>query len=171
MNAKKIIAASLVAAGGLALTSCATDADVVSKNISKAADQFEIGRRVVFVNGITDKYLLSIEGRCNIADDGNQLEVVCKTSGGEYKKHFLGLSDNVTYFVEQLEPANVSADHYRVIFKPEFIVPDIDRQLRQPDPGADHRVRLVLPRRRPHQLEHVREGEQRGTMRRVQPHT
>ncbi|MFC5789481.1 hypothetical protein ACFPPE_06395 [Agromyces tardus] len=99
----------------------------MSQNISKAADQFEISRRVVFVNGITDKYLLSIEGRCNIADDGNQLEVVCKVGDGTYKKHFLGLSDNVTYFVEQLQSAAASADHYRVIFKPEVIVPDIDR--------------------------------------------
>lgn len=120
-----VVAAAIV--GGIALSGCASDADVVSENISKAADQFEIARRVVFVNGITDKYLLSIEGRCNISDDGNQLEVVCKTAGGEYKKHFLGLSDNVTYFVEQLEAANVSADHYRVIFKPEVIVPDVDR--------------------------------------------
>ncbi|WP_228821290.1 beta-sandwich lipoprotein [Nocardia farcinica] len=70
---RKIIAATLAAVGALALTSCSTDADVVSENISKAADQFEISRRVVFVNGITDKYLLSIEGRCNISDDGNQL--------------------------------------------------------------------------------------------------
>lgn len=121
------IAISVLAVAGALLTGCASDADVVSENISKAADQFEIVRRVVFVNGITDKYLLSIEGRCNIKDDGNQLEVVCKTAGGEYKKHFLGLSDNVTYFVEQLEPASVSADHYRVIFKPEVIVPDVDR--------------------------------------------
>lgn len=121
------IAISVLAVAGALLTGCASDADVVSENISKAADQFEIVRRVVFVNGITDKYLLSIEGRCNISDDGNQLEVVCKTAGGEYKKHFLGLSDNVTYFVEQLEPASVSADHYRVIFKPEVIVPDVDR--------------------------------------------
>lgn len=120
-----VVAAAIV--GGIALSGCASDADVVSENISKAADQFEIARRVVFVNGITDKYLLSIEGRCNISDDGNQLEVVCKTAGGEYKKHFLGPSDNVTYFVEQLEAANVSADHYRVIFKPEVIVPDVDR--------------------------------------------
>ncbi|MFI6866165.1 hypothetical protein [Nocardia sp. NPDC050406] len=119
--------AAIALVGGVALAGCSSDADVVSENISKAADQFEIARRVVFVNGITDKYLLSIEGRCNISDDGNQLEVVCKTAGGEYKKHFLGLSDNVTYFVEQLEPANVSADHYRVIFKPEVIVPDVDR--------------------------------------------
>jgi hypothetical protein len=120
-------AVAIALTGGIALSGCASDADVVSENISKAADQFEIARRVVFVNGITDKYLLSIEGLCNISDDGNQLEVVCKTAGGEYKKHFLGLSDNVTYFVEQLESANVSADHYRVIFKPEVIVPDVDR--------------------------------------------
>lgn len=104
-----------------------SDADVVSENISEAADQFEIERRIVFFNGITDTYLLSIEGRCSITDEGNQLEVVCKTAGDEYKKHFLGLSDNVSYFVEQLENANVDADHYRVIFKPEVIIPDVDR--------------------------------------------
>lgn len=55
-----------------------------------------------------------------------QLSVTCKTGESAYKKHFLGLSDNVTYFVEQVEAANVSAYHYRVIFKPQTIVPDID---------------------------------------------
>jgi len=52
--------------------------------------------------------------------------VVCKTAADSYKKHFLGISDNVTYFVEQLEPKKVSAYHSRVIFKPQTIVPDID---------------------------------------------
>lgn len=108
-------------------TACATDADVVSENISKAADQFEITRRIVFFNGITDTYLLTIEGRCSIFDEGHQLEVTCKSQGGEYKKHFLGLSDNVSYIAEQIEGASVSADHYRVIFKPEVIIPDVDR--------------------------------------------
>lgn len=112
----------------LGTTACLdTDADVASENLSKAADQFEIVRRVVFLNGITDKYLLAIEGRCSIRDENRQLEVTCKTAGGEFKKHFLGLSDNVTYFAEQIETANVSTDHYRVIFKPEVLVPDIDR--------------------------------------------
>ncbi|MFG1794202.1 hypothetical protein [Nocardia sp. NPDC049149] len=121
------VAALAILMGAFALVGCSTDADVVSENLSKASDQFEIERRIVFVNGITDKYMLVIEGRCSIKDESNQLEVVCKTAGGEYKKHFLGLSDNVTYFVEQTETANVSADHYRVIFKPEVIVPDVDR--------------------------------------------
>ena len=91
-----------------------------------AAEQFELNRRIVFVNGITNEYLFTIEGRCSLFDDGNQLEVTCKTAGGEFKKHFLGLSDNVTYIAEQLEGKNVSADHYRVIFKPSVIIPDVD---------------------------------------------
>ena len=129
MKNRKTIAliAALTITGGI-LAGCSTHADVVSENISKEAGQFNIARRIVFVNGITDKYLLSIEGRCNIDDDGNQLEVVCKTAGGEFKKHFLGLPDNVTYFVEQLEAASVSADQYKVIFKPETIIPDVDRK-------------------------------------------
>jgi hypothetical protein len=113
----------------LLLAGCSTDADVASENLSLAAEQFEIDRRVVFFNGITDTYLLSIEGRCSIEDQVNQLEVTCKTGPEDFKKHFLGLSDNVTYFVEQLEGANVSEFHYRVIFKPSVIVPDLDTEL------------------------------------------
>jgi hypothetical protein len=108
------------------LTACTSDADVASANLSQAAEQFEIERRVVFFNGITDTYLLSIEGRCSIEDQGTQLEVTCKTGANAYKKHFLGLSDNVSYFVEQLETADVSVYRYRVIFRPSTIVPDVD---------------------------------------------
>lgn len=111
------------------LGACSSDADVASSNLSMAAEQFEINRRVVFFNGITDSYLLSIEGRCSIEDDGTQLEVTCKVGGDQFKKHFLGLSDNVSYFVEQLESADVSVFHYRVIFRPSVIVPDIDPEI------------------------------------------
>lgn len=104
-----------------------TDADVASKNLSKAAEQFEVPRRVVFYNGITDKYMLTIEGYCSIEDERRQLEVTCKDGDKEFKKDYLGLSDNVTYVVEQLEDINVSTTHYRVIFKPETIIPDFDR--------------------------------------------
>jgi len=58
-----------------------------------------------------------------------ELSVVCKTSPTTYKKHFLGLSDNVTYFAEQIESAEASPYFYRVIFKPSVIIPDIDLQL------------------------------------------
>lgn len=108
----------------LALTGCVTDAAVVSENISTAADQFEIDRRIVFFNGITDTYLLSIEGKCSIEDEGYQLEVTCLVGPNEYKKHFLGLSDNVSYFVEQTQEVEASKYRYRVIFKPSVIIPD-----------------------------------------------
>lgn len=121
---KKLAAMTLAVA---ALAGC-TDADIASRNLSKAADQFEVNRRVVFYNGITGEYILSIEGLCSLgnSDATGRLSVTCKTGPDAYKKHFLGLSDNVTYFVEQVEAASVSTFHYRVIFKPASIIPDIE---------------------------------------------
>ena len=118
--------ATLLAA--LALAGCQSDADVASHNVSKAADNFEIARRVIFYNGITSDYMLSIEGYCSLGnnDRAGFLSVTCKTGPGVYKKHFLGLSDNVTFFVEQLDAKNVSTSFYRVVFKPSTIVPDIE---------------------------------------------
>lgn len=113
------------------LGGCARDADVASRNLSIAADQFEVNRRVVFYNGITGEYMLTIEGLCSLGnqDAARSLSLTCKVGPNSYKKHFLGLSDNVTFFVEQLEPSKASTYHYRVIFKPAAIVPDIDAKL------------------------------------------
>ncbi len=124
---KRVLSALGIVGVALGLGAC-TDAQMASQNLSKAADYFEINRRIVFYNGITDSYMLTIEGRCSIEKDNqdNQLEVTCKTAEREYKKHFLGISDNVTYFVEQMENANVSVYQYRVVFKPSAIVPDIE---------------------------------------------
>lgn len=121
-----LAAASLLGLVGLA--ACDSDANVASANISKAADMFEIDRRVVFYNGITGDYILVIEGRCSLgnSDAPGKLSVTCKTGAGEFKKHFLGLSDNVTFFAEQIKPQAAGAYHYRVIFKPSVIIPDID---------------------------------------------
>ena len=107
---------------------CSTDAEIASHNLSKSAEMFEVNRRVVFYNGITGEYMLSVEGLCSITKDNvdNQLELTCKVGPNDYKKHFLGLSDNVTYFVEQLEPAQPNVFRYKVIFNPSEILPDID---------------------------------------------
>lgn len=72
--------------------------------------------------------MLTIEGLCSLGnnDKSGSLTVTCKTGAGEYKKHFLGLSDNVTYFVEQVNPMPVGVYHYRVFFKPQAILPNID---------------------------------------------
>ena len=122
---KKVLMMVLVLSVVL-ISGCGTDAGIASYNLSKKADMFELNRRVVFYNGITDSYILSVEGLCSISARGKQLEVTCKTGATSYKKHFLGISDNVTYFSEQLKDAEVSVYHYKVIFKPQSILPDID---------------------------------------------
>ena len=111
------------------LTSCKNDASIASSNLSKAADMFEVQRRIVFYNGITGDYILTIEGRCSIKDQKNQLEITCKHSESQFRKHFLGLSDNVTYFAEHLQFTDVSTYHNRVIFKPQSIIPEIDLRI------------------------------------------
>lgn len=119
--------ALLLALAAALVAGCSSDADVASRNLSQAADNFDIARRVVFYNGINGEYMLTIEGYCSLGnqDKPGRLSVTCKTAPGVYKKHFLGLSDNVTFFVEQLEPKNVSTNFYRVVFKPSVIIPDI----------------------------------------------
>lgn len=112
---------------GLGITAC-DDAELATSNIKKAADNFEVNRRIVFYNGITDSYILTIEGKCSV--DLNQsktaFNVICKTGENEYKRHTLVLSDNTTAFVEQIEPNKASDNFYRVTFKPSVLIPDID---------------------------------------------
>ncbi|XUU47027.1 hypothetical protein ACRA7N_19825 [Serratia nematodiphila] len=112
----------------LVLAGCDNDADVVSRNLSAASDNFEVNRRVVFYNGITGDYMLSIEGLCSKdnSSTANTLGIVCKVGPNSYKKHLLGLSDNVTFFIEQIDGVKTNPYFYRVTFKPSVIVPDID---------------------------------------------
>jgi len=132
MSLKRVAAACLTAAMAVVLAACSSDSDVASENISKDAENFKILRRIVFLNSITDKYILSIEGYCSVdKTDIGQLAVTCKTAvkgqdgakEDEYKKHYLGKGDNVTWFAEQIVAVDVSTKHYKVIFKPSEIVP------------------------------------------------
>jgi hypothetical protein len=124
---KRITAALVALAAALMLTSCtSTDSDVVNRNISQDADNFKVPRRITFINGITDKFLLTVEGYCSV-DTGNPaaLTVTCARNGG-YIRDYLGRSDNVTWTVEQLDPAKVSPNFYKITFKPETIIPDVE---------------------------------------------
>ena len=124
---KKLILVLLVFLSSLTLFGC-TDADMASQNLSTQADMFKVNRRIVFYNGINGDYILQIEGFCSLGNDRTsaELNLTCKVGENSYKKHFLGLSDNVTYFAEQIESKDVSVSNYKVIFKPSVIIPDID---------------------------------------------
>lgn len=121
-----LIAVLLVSAFALTATGCGDEANIASKNISKAADNFEVLRRTSFINAISDTKYLDIEGFCNIDDEGNQLEVTCKRGEDAFSKDFYRLCDNCTYVVEQLEDIDVSTFHYRRTFTPQSLIPDID---------------------------------------------
>lgn len=126
-----VVAASLVSM--LGVVGCTNDADIASHNLSLAADNFQIERRIVFINTWTNSYLLSITGLCSIKNGkentGNKsVAVTCKVGPGEYKKHYLGLNGNVSYFSEQIEPAAAGTYYYKVVFKPTSIIPDIERR-------------------------------------------
>jgi len=126
---KKWIVVFAMVGAAATLAACSNDAQVVSENLSKDADSFRIARRIVFYNGINGEYMLEIRGLCSLGGastlPGKSITVTCKDDKGQYKKHYLGLSDNVTYFAEQIDAADASKSMYTVIFKPTSIIPNI----------------------------------------------
>ena len=119
------VVAAMAGVSAVVLTGCVSDAGKVSQNLSTAADNFEIDRMIVGINGITDEVIFSVEGKCSMARDGD-LVVTCKHGDNDFRKHYLGLSDNVTYVSTQLEGADASVYHTRIILKPQNILPDFD---------------------------------------------
>lgn len=131
MKKKMLILASLaIATLTMGNSGCSNDAQVVSQNLSQEADNFRVARRVVFYNGFTNDYMLEIKGMCSLGagSSAKSITVTCKVGDG-YKKHILGLSDNVTYFVEQLDSRFVSPNFYQVTFKPTTVIPDVRLEL------------------------------------------
>lgn len=124
---KKYFGLSLALMSLAALAGCNSDANVVSQNISTAADNFEINRHIVFYNGITGEYMLEMTGLCSLGnfDTSLRMTVTCKTGPSQYKKNYLGLSDNVTFFSEQIDTVAANPYQYRVIWKPLSLIPNI----------------------------------------------
>lgn len=123
----RLAATALVGVSLIALGACQDDAHRVSENLSIAADNFEVQRRIPFYNTMNGDYMLSMEGLCSLGrgSESESVTVTCKLGPSKYKKHYLGLSRNVTYFVEQVDAVDASPYHYRVIYKPANIIPDI----------------------------------------------
>ena len=123
---KKFAVGAIALSAVLGLTSCSTetDAQVASKNLAQACDEFECVRRITFMNTRLGTEPLVIEGACSITDANRQLEATCKTTDGEFLKHILGLSTDVTYISEQLQSKDVSTSRYRVDIKPLGGLPD-----------------------------------------------
>ena len=112
---------------GAMFTGCEdTEANRVSYNISQQADNFNTIRQITVINCIQGDILFQMTGKMSIKADvsDNQLEVIVEDENGEYKKHFIGLSDNVTYVVEDItNKADISKYHYTLNFNPKMWLP------------------------------------------------
>lgn len=107
------------------LSGCDTEVNRVNYNITEEAENFNVYRRVTVINCIKGDTLFSMEGCMNIEADtaDNQLEIIVEVADGEYKKHFIGLSDNVTYTVEDISGSEVDKYHYEINYNPNMWIP------------------------------------------------
>lgn len=107
------------------LAGCDTQANRVNYNITEDAENFNVYRRVTVINCIKGDTLFEIEGRMNIEADrsDNQLEIIIEVDDNKFKKHFIGLSDNVTYTIEDISGSEVSKYHYEINYNPNMWIP------------------------------------------------
>lgn len=121
---KKIVSVALIFVFVIVLfAGCQREADRVSYNLSKEADQFNVTRRVTVYNTRTDKVFLEIIGNLSVQRSGGDVDIIVEVGQGIYRKHFVSLNDWTTYVVEDVSGAFVDKYHYEVNFMPEMIVP------------------------------------------------
>jgi uncharacterized membrane protein len=125
-KSKTIILMILVVAMVCVFTGCQTQAEKVSYNLSKEADNFNIVRQLTVINCIEGDVLFQMTGKLSIKADmaDNQLEITVQDNG-TYVKHFVGLSDNVTYVVEDLNLGDNAVSNYKYTlnFNPNMWIP------------------------------------------------
>src|SRR5688500_9745337 len=123
------LAAVLTVAAGATAGCGDSNADKASENLGKEAEKFNVQRRIVGINGVTDKVIFDVTGKCSLESNDalpNNLEVICKHGPDDYRKHFIGIPDNVTFVSTQLKGIDVSEYRTKFILRPESLVPDID---------------------------------------------
>lgn len=127
---KNIAALAITAVLGLGLTGCISDADRASENIATAAEQFEVQRTIVGINGITGDITFYAEGRCSFEyPSNNRVDVTCKYGPDEFRKHVFLMGDQDSVTVVQEEAIDVSVYHTRIILKPQNLLPAFDLEL------------------------------------------
>lgn len=124
MKIKKVLSIILtVAIIVLALSGC-SQARRAGANISKEANNFNVTRRLAVINARTDEPVFELIGNFSLQNNSaNELEIICETANGVYKKHFVYLNEWTIYVVEDVSGAYVDTYHYEVNFLPEMLLP------------------------------------------------
>lgn len=121
---KKLYA--ILIASAMALAACSDDATVARSNMTKAADNFELMRRIVFYNVRLGVNVVTVEGKCSIEYANNRSEYICKLGEGRFVRNFVSDSNDIVAIVEQMDPVPVNVYHFRRTFKPQTVLQDID---------------------------------------------
>lgn len=114
---RAIIAVLLV--GVLLLAGC-NEADRVSRNVSKEADNFNVMRHVMVINTRTDTPLLEVVGRLSINTNDGDINIIIEVGDGVYKKHFVSMNEYTVYVVEDINGTSVSPYHYEINVLPQM---------------------------------------------------
>ena len=102
------------------------ESERIRYNLSQQADNFNITRQITVFNTRTDTVLFQMTGLMSLSNTAtNELEVIVETDRGVYKKHFIYLSDDTTYVVEDVTGAFVNKYHYELNILPEMIIPAV----------------------------------------------
>lgn len=119
----KIVVIALVAVALLVgLSGCSREADRVSYNIGKEADNFNVYRRLTVINARTDTVLMTPEGTFSLKNNTtSELEVIVEVAEDKYQKHFVYLNEYTLYVVEDISGADVDKFHYEINFLPQMI--------------------------------------------------
>lgn len=126
---KKLFAIAALGVAALGLTSCESDADVASRNIATSAENFEVERTFVGINGINQEVIFYAEGRCSFETSARRFDLTCKQGPDEYRKHVFILGDQDSVVVTQEKPIDVSEYHTRIVLKPQNLIPEFDIQV------------------------------------------
>jgi uncharacterized lipoprotein YajG len=120
-----LLATGIILSSAVVFSGCEDESIRVNENITQQAQNFNVYRRVTVINCIKGDTLFTMEGLMNIEADtkDKQLEIIVETDKGKYKKHFIGLSDNVTYTVEDISGSQVSKYHYEINYNPKMWIP------------------------------------------------
>lgn len=120
-----IVALVILGVVAVSMTGCVDQATIVSQNVSKEADNFNVTRRLTVINTRTDKCLLQMTGKISIEDvtDGIAVLVEVDRAKGIYQKHWVYLNENTMYTVEDLNGVSVSKYAYELEFMPQQLVP------------------------------------------------
>lgn len=121
---KVFCVAALLASLCMVVAGC-SQSSRVSYNLSQEADNFNDIRQITVMNCIQGDVLFQMTGKMSITADtqDSQLEIIAEDENGEYKKHFIGLSDNVTYVVEDVTTNDVDQYQYTLNFNPKMWLP------------------------------------------------